>query len=53
MVTGYFSNIYSGRAGKRNPGCHRKCSRTVRPLWMTQKTTGRSVQEICDNNEYE
>ena len=43
MATGYFSNICSGRAGKRNPDCHGKRPWPAGPMRVTQKTTGRSV----------
>jgi hypothetical protein len=43
MAADYFYNIYSGRAGKRNPGCYRKCPRPVGPMRLKEKTTRRSV----------
>ena len=49
MATGYFSNIYSGRAGKHNNRYDRKRSWSVGSLRVTQKTTGRSVQKIRIN----
>ena len=43
MAAGYFYNIYSGRAGKHNPGCYRKCPRPVGSMRMKEKTIRRSV----------
>lgn len=43
MATGYFSNIYSGRAGRHNSGCHRKRPRPVGPMRLKEKTIRRSV----------
>ncbi len=43
MAAGYFSNIYSGRAGKRNPSCHGKRPWPAGPMRVKEKTTRRSV----------